>query len=41
VRRPVSNSEAPAACSCRAIAWPMPPVAPVSRTDEPEQGALF
>ena len=31
-RRPVSTSRAPRAASARAIAWPMPPVAPVSST---------
>src|ERR1700691_3120393 len=36
VRRPVKISSAPRPCSSRAIAWPMPPVAPVSRTVAPE-----
>ena len=31
-RRPVRTSCAPRAASARAIAWPMPPLAPVSRT---------
>ncbi len=31
-RRPVSTSWAPRAASVRAIAWPMPPLAPVRRT---------
>src|ERR1700691_4772461 len=36
VRRPVRISSAPRPCNSRAIAWPMPPVAPVSRTVAPE-----
>src|ERR1035438_9434762 len=36
VRRPVRIRSPPRACSARAIAWPRPPVAPVSRTVEPE-----
>ena len=35
MRRPVSTSSAPAARRRRAIAWPRPPVAPVSRTVPP------
>ena len=36
MRRPVRISSPPRACSARAIACPRPPVAPVSRTVEPE-----